>query len=229
MGKTKRVFSRFYVTFIIIICILLMVLLLDLSIGAYRGYGLFKTAYYSKNPLFFAIEDVFELSEYMTSYFRSSPEKMPSPKMVDMGVDCIFLTEEQPYSNYDIWVFESKRKKGYKYLYSPLSLLVKDNKPDSVPDDIKFWDVVAFCSWGIYDAQEKKYKPYLLPDFYEKKLTPLKWPCYTFTGIPSHIETTKPPIPGSYIFHESDLKNKHLCYTENILGILKSIYPKYVP
>lgn len=209
-----------------VILILLLPLLLELSVGIYRGYGLLNTSYYSKMPLGYVVKDFSDIKTYLKKYYSTSPKKMPSPTDFDKNIESIFMAEQQPYSDYDIWVFKSKRKKGHKYLYSPLSLLLNDHESNQCPVNVESYNIITFCILGFYDEKTKEYRPNLLPEFYQKTLGSAEWFCYTIGGITYFSEFDKPPIPQSYVL-ENDSGKQSIYYPEHVLDILKAIYPKY--
>jgi hypothetical protein len=150
------------------------------------------------------------------------------------GVQFVHLASEQPYVEFDIWLFTSVKHSG-KFIYTPFAALdppVRRATEVRINLDPSYRGTVVMCAMARWEDTEGKYHPYkkypmFVRDHIEAELGGEKWLC--FVSLPSvvHVKSELPPIPGTLLFAKEGGADGAVrcCYPQELLPAVKRIYP----
>jgi len=118
----------------IVVCVLCVgIVLVELGTLLIRGYGFLGTIIFMPEPYNETMKDLRPVGRYIgeyltTTYLGSEPLELmrwPDPNEIAKKVDTIRLSTNQPYKEFDIYIFESISRDA-RYLYAPLTVNTRD-------------------------------------------------------------------------------------------------------
>lgn len=213
-----------------------VLLWIDQNLYQTRGYGLVSHA--AAPGLRAAKTLALIVKAHKRSWDRSGC-KWPSANAVAVNIPELVLVKEQAYSKLGIYVLRSEKTKQV-FLYSPENNLLTAHKLAKIRE--KMWStsgaeafqVVACVVAAKQDSNGGYYAYEDYPSRLKKAVGVDSWKKWYFIadingGLVYSAQSDNPPVPGclAHIFLENPKLNKFF-YPEEVMPILKTIYPKVV-
>jgi len=204
---------------------------MDQNLDETRGYGLVGRP---APPSLRAVKTLALIVEAHEKSWDGSVYRWPEAKTIAANVPKLVLVEDQPYTNFRVYMLKSEKTKQV-FLYSPKNKLVTDSKLTQMME--KLWSLsnaqalpVVACVMaarqdrhGVYYA----YKDY--PSRFKKTIGDEAWKTWYFImdgDLIYYVRSDIPPVPGciAHVFQRNPKLSKFY-YPEEIIPLFKAIYP----